>query len=81
MEKVKMFLFARWISTCYADTHLDEKMLCEHNKGFNNSEAISVLNRENGYWYKEQLEYFNNVVYPNYKKNGTVDNTIKFLKK
>lgn len=29
MDEVKMFLFARWIATCYADTHLDSKMKYE----------------------------------------------------
>jgi len=80
-EQVKMFLFARWIATCYADTHLDNKMKCEHDMGFKQSEAISVLNRETGYWYKEQLKHFNDVVYPNYIKNGSVEDTKKFLSK
>ena len=79
MDEVKMFLFARWISTCYADTHLDSNLKCEHDKGFNGSEAISVLNRETGYWYKEQLKHFNDVVYPNYIENGTVENTKQFF--
>lgn len=74
-----MFLFARWIATCYADSHLDSEMKCEHDDGFNGSQAISVLNRETGHWYKEQLRHFNNVVYPNYIKNKTVDNVKKFL--
>jgi hypothetical protein len=26
MEEVKIFLFARWIETCYADEHLDNEM-------------------------------------------------------
>lgn len=78
-ERVKMFLFARWISTCYADTHLDENKKCEHDEGFKASESISVLNREDGYWWKKQLKHFNDVVYPNYIKNGTVDNANKFL--
>lgn len=79
MVDVKMFLFARWIATCYADTHLDGNMKCEHNESFNDSDAISVLNRETGYWYKEQLKHFNDVVYPNYIKNGTIENTKQFL--
>jgi len=79
MENVKMFLFARWIATCFADTHLDKKMRCESDKGFNESESISVLNRENGEWYKNQLIYFNTFVYPNYVENGTVENTKNFL--
>lgn len=79
MENVKMFLFARWIATCYADTHLDENKKCESDKGFNSKNKISVLNRENGYWYKKQLKHFNDVVYPNYIENGTVKNTKQFL--
>lgn len=79
MDEVKMFLFARWIATCYADTHLDSEMKCEHDEGFNSSEAISVLNRETGHWYKKQLKYFNDFVYPNYVKNGSVDNAKAFF--
>ncbi len=79
MEEVKMFLFARWIVNNYADIHLDSKMKNEHDEGFNHSEAISVLNRECDYWYKEQLNHFNEVVYPNYIKNGTVENTKQFF--
>jgi hypothetical protein len=54
-------------------------MKSEHDEGFNRSEALSVLNRENGCWYKKQLKHFNEVVYPNYVENGTVENTILFL--
>jgi len=79
MTNVKMFLFARWIATCYADTHLDEKMKCEHDEGFDESDSISVLNRETGRWYKKQLKHFNKVVYPNYIKNKTVKVTKEFL--
>jgi len=78
-EEVKMFLFARWLATCYADEHLDSKMRYTDNIDFDRSTAMSVLNRESGYWYKEQLKEFNEVVYPNYLKNGTVDNCIKFF--
>jgi hypothetical protein len=74
-----MFLFARWIATCYADSHLDSKMRCEHDEGFDSSEAISVLNRESGLWYKEQLNHFNNAVFPNYVQNGTVENAKQFF--
>lgn len=77
--EIKMFLFARWIATCYADTHLDENMKSEHDQGFNSSEAMSVLNRKTGYWYMEQLKHFNDVVYLNYIKNGTVENANKFF--
>ena len=79
MDEVKMFLFAKWIATCYADTHLDSNKRCEHDVGYNQNSAISVLNREDGYWYKKQLKYFNDVVYPNYVRNGSVDNIKKFL--
>jgi hypothetical protein len=78
---VKMFLFARWIATCYADEHLDKNMKSQHEKGFKEEEAMSVLNRESGEWYKEQLKYFNESVYPNYVENGSIENTINFLKK
>lgn len=53
-----MFLFARWITTCY-DT--------------------SVLNRENGEWWKEQLKHFNTIVYPNLIKNGSVADATGFI--
>lgn len=65
-EDVKMFLFSRWISVSYADTR-DRKY------------GISVLNTENGNWYKDKLNYFNEKIYPEYVKNGTVDQTIEFL--
>jgi len=71
MEDVKMMLFARWLSTCYADEHLDDKMRYTDNPDFDRTTAMSVLNRENGYWYMEQIKHFNDVVYPNYIKNGT----------
>jgi len=80
MTNVKMFLFARWISTCYADEHVDDKMLSQHEFGFNQENSLSVLNREDGKWWKKQLIYFNEIVYPNYIKNKTVENTEKFLK-
>lgn len=79
MTNTKMFLFARWIATYYADEHVDDKMISEHNYEFNPEEKMSVLNRESGKWWKMQLEYFNKVVYQNYIKNKTVDNTKKFL--
>lgn len=79
-ENIKMNLFARWISICYADEHLDEKMRYQGDCGFDSSSAMSVLNRENGIWWKKQLEHFNNVVYPNYKKNGSVKSANEFLK-
>jgi len=79
MENVKMFLFGRWISTCYADEHIDDNMLSQHDEGFEAFEAMSVLNRESGHWWKDKLKHFNEVVYPNYLKNGSVKNAEEFL--
>jgi hypothetical protein len=79
MDEVKMFLFARWIATCYADEYLDEKMRYTDNEDFDGTTAMSVLNRESDNWYKEQLKHFNDVVYPNYVKNGSVDNAKAFF--
>ena len=64
-NNVRMFLFARWMSTCYADT-------CDVNR-------LSVLNTESGEWWKEKLEHFNETVYPNYVENGTVTDTEEYL--
>lgn len=79
MEQIKMFLFARWISTCYADTHLDGNMKSEHDEGFKPEDSISVLNRESGAWYKKQLKHFNEIVFPNYVKNGSFNSAKEFL--
>lgn len=79
MEEVKMFLFSRWIATCYADEHVDEKMRYSDNKDFDVTTEMSVLNRESGQWYKDKVKHFNAIVYPNYIKNGTVDNAKKFF--
>lgn len=38
-----------------------------------------ILNNEDGYWWKNQLEHFNTTVYPNYEKNGSVHNAESFL--
>lgn len=74
-----MFLFARWLANNYADTHVDDNMKSEYDEGFNPLNSLSVLNRENGLWYIERLKYFNDTVYPNYVKNGTVNVTKQFL--
>lgn len=58
MDDVKMFLFARWMGTCYA-TH--------------------TLNSEDGYWWADKLNHFNEEVYPNYVENGAIEDTKKFL--
>lgn len=79
-SNTKMFLFARWISTCYADEHLDSNGKHSIEEGHNAATDMSVLNRKDGYWWKEQLVYFNTEVYPNYVKRGTVEDTIELLK-
>ena len=63
-ENTKAFLFARWLAMNYADTQTD---------------GLSVLNKETGYWYRDQLKHFNEIVYPNLKENGTVSETRSFL--
>jgi hypothetical protein len=63
---MRELLFARWVSTCYADEHLDEEMRHTSDENFDESTAMSVLNRESGKWWKEKLDYFNTKVYPNY---------------
>ena len=66
----KMFLFARWISMCYADAR---------NSNLDGISA-SVLNTEDGVWWRKQLKHFNEVVYPEQIKNGSVGETKEFLK-
>jgi hypothetical protein len=79
MEEVKMFMFARWIATCYADTKIDNNNKGSHEEGFDSTTALSVLNKKDGHWYKKQIEHFNSVVYPNYVKNGSVRDTKEFF--
>jgi hypothetical protein len=79
-SNVKMFLFARWISTCYADEHLDENMIYQGSKGFDIESSMSVLNREKGEWWKMRLQDFNEDAWPNYIKNGSVKKATEFLK-
>lgn len=79
-NNTNMFLFARWISICYADEHLDDKMRYTDNIDFDKTKSMSVLNRETGEWYKEQLKHFNKIVLPNYLKNGTFKDSKEFLK-
>lgn len=78
-ERVKMFLFARWMSTCYADEHIDDNMNHQSSFKYTQKDGMSVLNRESGYWWQEQLNHFNDVVYPNYVENGTVKDSKEFL--
>jgi len=35
--------------------------------------SYQEISGENSYWYKQQVEHFNLVVYPEYVKNGTVE--------
>lgn len=77
-ENTKMFLFSRWMSAQYADEHLDENRQYCHS---NDDNCLSVLVREDGYWWKKQLEYFNTTVLKNYVKNGTYKSTFDFLSK
>ena len=81
MEDVKMFLFARWIATSYADEHLDENMKHSCDEGYDCGSAMSVLNRVNGTWWREKLNYFNAKVFPESLKNGSAANAEIFLAK
>ncbi len=77
---VKMNLFARWISISYADEHVDRNMNSQHSLEFDKSSAMSVLNMESGIWWRDQLKYFDEKVYPEYVKNGSVKSAKEFLK-
>ena len=57
-NKIKMYLFARWITSCYSQ---DE------------------INEQPGIWWKEQLNWFEKQIMPQYRKNGTLDNCKLFL--
>ncbi len=84
-SNVKMFLFGRWIATCYADEHIDDKGTYQYSgeiskdKIYNPSTALSVLNRTDGLWWAEKIKHFNDVVYPNYIKNGSAKDAENFL--
>ena len=77
--KTKMFLFARWLSTCYADELMDSNGKTTCDCGFDRSTAISVLNRANGGWYKSMLKHFNDKVYPKMIMDGSIKEVEKFL--
>lgn len=66
-EKATMFLFARYMATHYADE-------C------NGGQTLSVLNIEDGEWWLKRLNHFVEEVLPEYIKNGTLKETIKFIK-
>jgi len=79
LREAKMMMFARWISTCYADSHIDSNGKSEADYGFNFSSAMSVLNRKDGKWWKDQLKHFETTVYPNYRKQDMVKKYVEFL--
>jgi len=80
-ERIKMFLFSRWISTLYADEHLDKNMIHQsYSAFFDETTAMSVLNREDGNWWKEKLDFFEKEIYPNLLKNKSVEDAKTFLK-
>jgi hypothetical protein len=69
-DKLKSLWFARWISMCYADTFVSNERREDGSliglpvdKG-----GMSVLNREDGKWYAEQLVHFENVVFKEWLK-------------
>lgn len=78
-EDVKAFMFARWITTCYGSELLDDEGVHSSEELFNPKTAGSLLNKSKGIWWKEQLKHFNEVVWPNYVKNGSVKATEDFL--
>jgi len=39
------------------------------------------MNKQPGIWWLEQLKHFDNIVLPNYKKNGSFKDTINYIKK
>ena len=42
--------------------------------------SSSILNKECGMWWKEQIKYFNEEVLPEYVKNGTFYSTRHFIR-
>ena len=79
LDEVRMFLFARWIAASYADEHMDDKMRYTDDEDFDSSTSMSILNRKKGDWYKRQLRFFNDVIYPGYIRIGVVSETEEFL--
>ena len=75
----EMFLFARWISTSYADEHIDLKGRSQYDENFDSQNYMSALNMKDGYWWAEKLQFFNKQVLPNYKDSGVVKETAEFL--
>jgi len=38
------------------------------------------MNAQKGRWWKDQLKHFNDQVFPEYKKNGTLENMKEYLR-
>lgn len=74
-----MFLFARWMATQYADEHIDSEGRSAQDFNFHPEDGMSVLNRENGEWWKKELKHFMDVVYPKYEKNGSIEETFEYI--
>ena len=68
-NKVKTFYFNRWLATQYADEKLDSNMNHTSSEDFDPTSALSVLNRETGVWYMQQMDIFSRTVYPIIKNN------------
>lgn len=79
MDKAQLVLFARWMAICYADEHIDDQGTHQAEPDYDRTTGMSVLNRESGEWYKKQVNYFEEVVFPNYIKNGSYEDHKKFL--
>lgn len=58
ITKVKMFLFARWISMCYADDQIDLQKRLISDPDCDSENLFSVLNVEDGYWWKKRIRTF-----------------------
>jgi uncharacterized protein YwqG len=83
-ERLKIFWFSRWISTSYADEHLDKNMKHQSEEGFDRTSELSVLNRETGYWYIDRMKYFEKNVFSNMleiaKERGSLKETLGLLR-
>ncbi len=68
-NKVKTFYFNRWLAAQYADEKLDSNMNHTSSEDFDPTSSLSILNRETGVWYMEQMDIFSRTVYPIIKHN------------
>lgn len=78
-QNIKLFLFGRWISICYAETHLNFSGKTEMDFGFDRTNNLSVLNMTDGNWWKQKIKHFNEEVYPNFIKSGAVKDAKKLF--